>query len=85
MNHNNLTGELIVSGHDHILIELDNNPKNVSVHFKHNFHRRHHHNSPCNPHQDELNAITLQIDGIFFIRIDWNVSETKEIVWSIQY
>jgi len=85
-NNKNISGELHVSGKDHILIELDANPTSVSVDFKkpHKRHRRHH-NVPCNPHQDQLCAEALCVDGMFFLRIEWVVAGTREVVWSVKY
>lgn len=82
----NITGELHVSGKDSILIELDHNPSSVCVEFKKPHHRhKRHHNVPCNPHQDQLYSEAVSIDGMFFLRIEWIVVGTREVVWSVQY
>jgi len=77
---------LLVSGKDSILIELDGEPREVSVEFKkqHHHHRKHH-NVPCNPHQDTLKHAIVCDDELFFLGIEWSVAGIREVIWSVKY
>jgi hypothetical protein len=77
---------ILVSGTNSVLIELDAEPKEVSVEFKKQHHRhRKHHNVPCNPHQDTLDYCVVSDDELFFLKIEWCVSNVREVLWAVKY
>lgn len=76
-----LAGEITVSGQNSMTIELDVfNPEAVAVVFK---PRHHHHHNVCNPNHEELIWDLSHSDGLCFLTISWNVSDVREVIWSV--
>jgi hypothetical protein len=91
------TGELTVSGKGSASIPLSGRPREVSVRFKHD----HHPFPPCDHHDhDKLShRITFQDedprehrrlnhvhhDRLFFLLIEWDVHDIREVVWVAVY
>lgn len=88
-----VSGEITVTGKNHIELELAGRPHHVEVFFKDD-------NVvvPCNPtHFDELEWFIREREDHemhmhpkfrsrkFFLEISWNVSASREIVWHVKY
>ena len=76
------SGELTVTGHDHVNIRLHGLPSEVKVYFK-----DHAIPIPCNPHHhDELSYEIHKSNrhhGGFDLKISWSVTGVREIVWRV--
>ena len=89
MKHRNEEGgELVVSGADKVSIPLLAFPHKVEVEFK----KKHHHPPPCDPHHhphhDELEwEVHRNYHGhhAYTLLIKWNVSDLREIFWTVYY
>lgn len=85
-----VSGEIIVTGKNHIEFELKERPHHTRVFFKDDCI-----SVPCNPtHYDELEwFIRERTDGEvggfhshkFYLEIFWNVSDSRAIVWHVKY
>jgi hypothetical protein len=78
------SGELTVSGSDHLAIALRGFPTKVDVHFKDDMLP-----VPCNPHHHdeleyEVHSSNLVL-GKFVLKIKWRVTSVREIVWRVYY
>lgn len=76
-------GELIVIGRNKADITLQHRqPREVFVKFKNN----HGHAVPCNPHQyDDLEWELHYKHGHYVLVIKWEVSDSRDIVWTVRY
>jgi hypothetical protein len=76
------SGELTVTGHDHVEIPLQKLPSKVEAHFK-----DHSIPVPCNPHhRDELEYevhSSILHHAKFVLKISWRVTGVREIVWHV--
>ena len=73
-------GQIVVTGKDEVDIRLTCNPIQVKVSFKDDEII-----IPCNPKDyDELDWDIHYINGHFVLRINWNVSGVRTIVWAAQ-
>lgn len=79
------SGELFVTGQDSLTINLSDYPSQVKVHFKDQCKV-----VPCNPHHNDNlewevvhNPHSLLKD--FMLKITWDVSDVREIVWHVYY
>jgi hypothetical protein len=75
-------GELTVTGHDHVEIPLRGLPSKVEAHFK-----DHDVAVPCNPHhrdflECEVHSSNTNLGG-FVLKIRWEVTGVREIVWHV--
>ena len=79
-----MQGELTVVGRDFATIPLQGYPSKVICHFK-----EHAIPVPCNPHHfDELLAEVHHSNTVlsgFVLKISWNVSSVREVVFKIYY
>jgi hypothetical protein len=76
-----LSNELTVTGKNQIEIELlPRRPETVIVEFK--SEARH---IPCNPAHDHLGWEVFRKHGAYYLRIWWNVSSPREIIWVVGY
>ena len=83
-------GEIEVSGSNQIEISLKERPRHVKVHF-----RDDNVSVPCNPITfDELEWCVREVEKFeffghrrvhYFLDISWSVSETRAIIWHVQY
>lgn len=85
-------GELTITGHDHIELELDRRPEHITVHFK----EEKHHHVPCNPgHHDELDYLlhereecsnfSIRKHHQYILEIKWRVHGSRIIEWRVHY
>lgn len=78
------SGELIVTGKDHVTIKLHGNPSKVVVKFKDDCVL-----VPCNP--VILDSLQWDINrsfthhGGYDLHIKWNVSDVREIEWAVYF
>ena len=73
------SGELIVSGKNHVRIDLEHFPRRVKVKFVDNLTV-----PPCSP-QDEDSLeyeVRSTASGKFILLIKWRVSNVREINWT---
>lgn len=83
------TGELIITGHDKIFIDLTREPRRVFVKFEDD-----HFPAPCNPtHHDDLQwevkkthhrrsgGHVVQYDLV----ISWHVAGTRKVFWQVEF
>lgn len=93
MRHNikHQTGDLTVTGHAHVTINLDDLPHSVEVKFKPK-----HEPPPCDPHHhhhhhhdhDELEwnvHRNFEMHHAYTLVIKWKVSNVREIIWIANY
>jgi hypothetical protein len=76
-------GELMVTGKDEIDISLKSHPTHVKVNFTNSCHV-----VPCNPdHDDDLEweVILSDCGTQHTLHIEWNVSDIRDIAWSVCY
>lgn len=76
------SGELIVTGHNSVNIDLIAFPAEVHVKFKHDLSEP----APCNPGNVDVLTYTVQtVTNIVVLTISWNVSAIREIIWYVSY
>jgi len=77
-------GELTVTGHDFATIPLHSFPTKVECHFK-----GHEMLVPCNPHHHDWIEAEVHhsntVRGKFVLKISWQVSGVREVVWRVWY
>lgn len=78
------SGEITVTGYDHVEIPLQKLPSKVEVHFK-----DHDVVIPCNPHHHDELEYEIHSNSHnhhhnkFVLKISWRVSGVREIVWHV--
>lgn len=78
------SGELIVTGKDHIIIKLKGFPAKVHAHFVHELEV-----VPCNPHHRDTLEWEVQhsntVNSGFVLVIKWSVTGVREVKWTVSY
>lgn len=74
-----LTSTLTVSGKGEVDINLQGKPVSIVVEFKDDV------SVPCDPHKDDLNWEVDFASGSFLLKIKWNVSGVRTILWAVDF
>jgi hypothetical protein len=69
-------GELVATGKGEIEIPLARLPRLIEVKFKDFVDP-----VPCNPHHDKLHHSVEKHKHQYILKLNWHVSEPREIVW----
>jgi hypothetical protein len=74
------SGELLVTGKDEIVLELDKCPCDIRLFFKDDCVM-----TPCSPKQMDSFNWELCNDGCWCLKISWEVSGARVLVWNVCY
>ena len=74
-----LTSTLTVSGKGEADINLQGKPTSIMVEFKDDA------GVPCDPHKDDLNWEIDFATGSFVLKIRWDVSGVRTILWAVDF
>lgn len=84
-----VSGELIITGHDKVSIDIDKEPHSVFVKFTDD-----HCPAPCNPrHCEELEWKIEKVhhhshhhnDKKYILIIKWNVEGMRKVFWTVEF